>query len=72
MRPFQKKNAIPNPRLVKVHPEKDLQLKKEEQLAWSNGSLAEPRAAADSLGMAIINRIIDNAAVAVALESQCL
>ena len=52
--------------LVKVHPEKDL-LKKEEQLAWKMAQLAEHRAALDSdaVGM-VINRIIDNAAVAVA------
>ena len=52
--------------LVKVHPEKNL-LKKEEQLAWKMAQLAEHRAELDSdaVGM-VINRIIDNAAVAVA------
>ena len=52
--------------LVKVHPEKDL-LKKEEQLAWKMAQLAEHRAELDSNAVEmVINRIIDNAAVAVA------
>ena len=52
--------------LVKVHPEKDL-LKKEEQLACKMAQLAEHRAELDSDAVEmVINRIIDNAAVAVA------
>ena len=52
--------------LVKVHPEKDL-LKKEEQLAWKMAQLAEHRVELDSNAVEmVINRIIDNAAVAVA------
>ncbi len=52
--------------LLKVHPEKEL-LKKEEQLAWKMAQLAEHRAELDEAATEmVINRIIDNASVAIA------
>jgi 2-methylcitrate dehydratase len=51
---------------VRVHPEKDL-LKKEDQLAWKMAEVAcDPVRVDDASSEMIINRIIDNAAVALA------
>lgn len=51
---------------VRVHPEKDL-LKKQEQLAWKMAEVAaDPVAVEKDVAEMIINRIIDNASVAVA------
>lgn len=51
---------------VRVHPEKDL-LKKEDQLAWKMAEVAfDPVAVDADVTEMIVNRIIDNAAVAVA------
>lgn len=51
---------------VRVHPEKDL-LKKEDQLAWKMAEVAaDPVAVEAEVAEMIVNRIIDNAAVAVA------
>ena len=51
---------------VKVHPSSS-NLKKEDQLAWKIAEIAsdKSRAGADAIDM-IINRIIDNASVAIA------
>ncbi|MDE1152788.1 MAG: MmgE/PrpD family protein [Micavibrio sp.] len=51
---------------VRVHPEKDL-LKKQDQLAWKMAEVAADAVAVDKdVAEMIINRIIDNASVAVA------
>ena len=52
--------------IVKVHPSK-ANLKKQDQLAWKIAEIAsdKSRPGADSIDM-IINRIIDNASVAIA------
>ena len=52
--------------IVKVHPSK-ANLQKEEQLAWKIAEIAsdKSRPGADAIDM-IINRIIDNASVAIA------
>jgi 2-methylcitrate dehydratase len=54
------------PHKVKVHPSK-VQLPKTEQLAWKIASVATDKAAVDSAaGEMAVNRIIDNAGVAIA------
>lgn len=51
---------------VRVHPEKDL-LKKEDQLAWKMAEVAADPVAVDAdVNEMIVNRIIDNASVALA------
>lgn len=51
---------------VKVHPEKN-RLPREEQLAWKIAAVAaDPVAVDDDVAEMVVNRIIDNAAVAVA------
>lgn len=52
--------------LVKVHPEKD-RLPREDQLAWKIAQVAaDPVAVDDDVAEMIVNRIIDNASVAIA------
>ncbi len=52
--------------LVKVHPEKD-RLQREDQLAWKIAEVAaDPVAVDDDVAEMVINRIIDNASVAMA------
>ncbi len=51
---------------VRVHPERD-RLLKEEQLAWKIAAVAgDPVAVEDAVAQMIVNRVIDNAAVAIA------
>ena len=51
---------------VRVHPERD-RLSKEEQLAWKIAAVAgDPVAVEDAVAQMIVNRVIDNAAVAIA------
>ena len=56
---------------VKVHPSKS-NLKKEDQLAWKIAEIASDKAKIDKDAVdMVINRIIDNASVAIASQKPC-